>query len=370
MKLTPFQSAYPNLEKITTPDTFFERVKFDYAQQKKTGCFKSYPKPAFLVYQIKRLGRTFTGLLAGVDVEDYLNNHIKKHERTIAVGESKQDNLLNERGASIKPILLTYTPVLAISEFLTNYTRTATPLFSVKLAEDEHVFSAITDPSHVYWLQQTFKEKVPAAYIADGHHRAHTFANAYLNLSTTIENHPFEKMFCAFFPSNELIINAFHRVVTCAESLDKLEFWQQLLKVATLQFIGKAKMPARKHEWSLFTAGKWVYLRWRKQTLMQFQEKYPNKVLLDVHILNEMVLKPLLNIQNVRTDERLRYIDGTKSNSLLEQACPPCGALFCLYPVDWSDLKRVSDTDGIMPPKSTFFEPRMKNGLIVYDFNT
>ncbi|MEN9611557.1 MAG: hypothetical protein RLZZ628_2371 [Bacteroidota bacterium] len=368
MKITPFKSAYPNLEKITTPAFFFERVKYDFTQQKKAGFFKTNLKPAFFVYQITRSLRTFTGLLAGADVEDYLNNHIKKHERTVVGGESKQNNLLAERGAAVKPILLTYTPVLEIAEFLTEYARASEPLFSLKLSEEEHVFWAITDPPKVLLIQKLFQEKVPNAYIADGHHRAHTYAHAYLNLKKNVLNHPSEKMFCAFFPSDELIINAFHRVVTCEKSLDNVEFWNKLLEIATIQFIGKSKMPTRKHDLTMFTAGRWVYLRWRKQTLMQFKKEYPNKVLLDVHILNEKVLKPLLGIKNVRTDKRLTYVDGTQSNVDLEKECPPYGAVFCMYPVDFKDLKRVSDTDGIMPPKSTFFEPRMKNGLIVYDF--
>jgi uncharacterized protein (DUF1015 family) len=368
MKISPFKPAYPNLQKITTPELFVERVKYDYAQQKKTGCFKTNLKPTFFVYQITRSWRTFTGLLAGADVEDYLNNHIKKHEKTVAVGEAKQNNLLNEYNAAVKPILLAYTPVLEISELLTEYAHEHEPLLSVKLSGDEHRFWAITDAQQVALLQKLFQEKVSDAYIADGHHRAHTYANAYLNLNKTVLNHPLEKLFCAFFPSDQLIINAFHRVVTCEESLDRLEFWNKLLEVATVQFIGRSKMPVRKHDVSMFTAGRWVYLRWRKQTLMQFQKEHPNKVLLDVHILNEKVLKPLLGITNVRTDERLTYVDGTKSNADLEKACPPYGAVFCMYPVDFKDFKHVSDTDGIMPPKSTFFEPRMKNGLIVYDF--
>jgi uncharacterized protein (DUF1015 family) len=368
MKITPFKPTYPNLQKITAPELFFERVKYDYTQQKKMSFFKTNLKPAFFVYQITRSSRTFTGLLAGADIEDYLNNYIKKHERTVAIGETKQNNLLNENGAAIKPILLAYAPVSEISEFLTTYARNNEPLISVQMAGDEHRFWAIEEVQQMEGLQKWFQEKVPTAYIADGHHRAHTYAHAYLNLDKNVLNHPLEKLFCAFFPSNELIINAFHRVVTCEESLDKIEFWNKLLEIATIQFIGRAKMPLRKHDISLFTAGRWVYLRWRKQILTQFQQKYPNKVLLDVHILNEKILKPLLGIQNVRTDERLTYVEATKSNADLEKACPPYGAVFCMYPVDFKDLKRVSDTDGTMPPKSTFFEPRMKNGLIIYDF--
>ncbi len=368
MKITPFKPAYPNLQKITTPELFFERVKNDYAQQKKAGFFKTNLKPTFFVYQITRSWRTFTGLLAGADVEDYLNNHIKKHERTVAVGESKQTQLLNDHGAAVKPILLAYTPVLEISELLTEYARNNAPIISVRLSEVEHCFWAITDAQQVALLQKLFQTKVTDAYIADGHHRAHTYANAYLNLNKNVLNHPLEKLFCAFFPSNELIINAFHRVVTCEESLDRMDFWNKLLEVATVQFIGRSKMPVRKHDITMFTAGRWVYLRWRKQILLQFQKDNPNKVLLDVHILNEKILKPLLGIKNVRTDERLTYAEGTLSNSDLEKVCPPYGAIFCMYPVDFKDLKRVSDTDGTMPPKSTFFEPRMKNGLIVYDF--
>jgi uncharacterized protein (DUF1015 family) len=297
-----------------------------------------------------------------------LNNNIKKHERTVAVGESRQNNLLNEHGAAVKPILLAYTPVLEITDILTEYARANEPLIAVKMSGDEHLFWAITDAQKIASLQKLFQEKVSDAYIADGHHRAHAYANAYLNLNKNVLNHPFEKLFCAFFPSDQLTINAFHRVITCEESLDKIEFWNKLLKIATVQFIGRSKMPMRKHDISLFTAGRWVYLRWRKQILLQFQKDYPNKVLLDVHILNEKILKPLFGITNVRTDERLTYVDGTKSNTDLEKACPPYGAVFCMYPVDFKDFKRVSDTDGIMPPKSTFFEPRMKNGLIVYDF--
>jgi uncharacterized protein (DUF1015 family) len=119
----------------------------------------------------------------------------------------------------------------------------------------------------------------------------------------------------------------------------------------------------------MFTSGKWVRLKWRKRTLLRFQEQFPDKVLLDAHILNEKVLKPLLGIGNIRTDTRLQYVSGTQPLAKLEQLCTPKGVAFCLYPVAFEDLKTVADSDGTMPPKSTFFEPRMKNGLIVYDFD-
>ncbi|NJN35643.1 MAG: DUF1015 domain-containing protein [Saprospiraceae bacterium] len=116
---------------------------------------------------------------------------------------------------------------------------------------------------------------------------------------------------------------------------------------------------------TVFLDGKWFQLNWRKTELKDFPDDI---TLLDVHLLNEKVLKPILGIKNIRTDPRIGYADDTETIADLEKACPTEGVVFCLFPVEPDDLQAVADSEGTMPPKSTFFIPRMKNGLLVYEF--
>jgi uncharacterized protein (DUF1015 family) len=369
MKIRPFRAVRPNLEKVPRSNDFFDTVKFRYHDYAAEGLFQPTDADAMYIYQIKTVeGWKFTGLIACTDIAEYLSGNLKKHEKTIVSSEDTQGKLLKMRGAAIKPILLTYPAIAPLDELIADYMDRHRKFFVMELGGEKHRFWQITEGLILKRIRQIFDDRMPHAYIADGHHRSASFAA----LNESEPNDKNDKLLCAFFPDHELKINAFHRLFKGLNGLSTDDFLAQIETVCVITPLSKAAFPSRKFDITMrLSDGRWFKLTWKSAILQNFAE---GLVHLDVHLLNEKVLKPILGVKNIRTDERLKYIDGTKSLASVEKAAISAsdastteGVCFCLFPVSFYDLKAIVDDAGVMPPKSTFFEPRMKNGLLVYE---
>ncbi|MFM2267034.1 MAG: hypothetical protein RL757_475 [Bacteroidota bacterium] len=369
MKIYPFRAVMPNLSRIPTiSDAFFDTVKEDYSNQKKINYFDAPThESAFYLYQLTTSGRSFWGVLAVADMKEYLNGNIKKHENTIVVNEQKQSALLLERGAAIKPVLLAFKsppqyPTDFFQQFCQNQVKNVPPSLSVNLS-DTHHFWKISNPKDIETLEKYF-EAIESAYIADGHHRCASSALLFKNAPTEANS----KLFSAFFPVEELKINEFNRLLTGLNPAERAGLVAAIAEVCDIEPLEKATNPTEKFQFSVYINKKWHSATWKSEILEQFLSKNPNLVLLDVHLLNEKIFKEILNIKNIRRSERLRYVEGTRGLAKLQQLTDESGGVaFAMFPVVFDDLKMVSDTNGTMPPKSTFFEPRMKNGLVIYE---
>ncbi len=365
MKIMPFRAVAPNLDKVPHSNDFFDTVKYRYHDYATEGLFLPTEAEAMYIYQIKsKDGQKRNGLVITTDVEEYFKGTMKQHEKTIVSNESVQLELLNTRGAAIKPVLLTHPPISELNELINNYIETHKKFYVIELDTEKHRFWKITEGGVIEKIQQIFAEKIPHAYIADGHHRSASFA-AQHKMSP---NDKTSKMLTAYFPENTLKIGAFHRVVKDLNGLTSDEFLEKLRTDFKIRVLRADTLPYSKFEITMFLEGKWFQLYWRKEVLKHYAEESPEGfVLLDVDLLNEKVLKPILGIHNIREDSRLKCIDGQQGFEKLTNAVGTEGVGFCLFPVELDDLKAVVDSDGSMPPKSTFFEPRMKNGLLVYE---
>ena len=387
MKIRPFRAMRPNLEKVPRSNDFFNTVKDLYQNYATAGLFEPTDAEAMYIYQIKTIeGWKFTGLIACTDIAEYHDGNLKKHEKTIISNEEKQAKLLETRGAAIKPILLTYPAIEPLDNLLADYIDRHRKYFVIELGGEKHRFWQITEGLILKRIRQIFADRIPYAYIADGHHRAASFAA----LNESAPNGKNDKLLCAYFPDHQLKINAFHRLFNTLNGLSTADFLEKLATVCYINPLSKAALPNRKFVMTMrVDDGRWFRLAWKTEILQNFAE---GLVHLDVHLLNEKILKPILGVKNIRTDERLTYIDGTKSINSIDKTAAAAenraseqlamlsrfdavgdpgslgkGVCFCLFPVSFPDLKAVVDDAGVMPPKSTFFEPRMKNGLLVYE---
>ncbi|MDZ7880883.1 MAG: DUF1015 domain-containing protein [Saprospiraceae bacterium] len=383
----------PNLEKVPRSNGFFDTVKDHYQDYAAAGLFEPTDTDAMYIYQIKTIeGWKFTGLIACTDLAEYSVGNLKKHEKTILSNEERQANLLQKRGAAIKPILLSYPAIAALDELIADYIDRHRKYFVMELGGEKHRFWQITEGLILKRIRQIFADRMPHAYIADGHHRAASFAA----LNESAPNDKNDKLLCAYFPDHQLKINAFHRFMSDLTGMTYDAFLAQLATVCTLIPLSKASLPTRKFDLTMrLQDGRWFRLTWKIEILQDFGE---GLVHLDVHLLNEKILKPILGVKNIRTDGRLTYIEGTKTLQAIEKIASTKlksaqetanlvsrwhedldgvartagvthteGVCFCLFPVSFPDLKAIVDDAGIMPPKSTFIEPRMKNGLLVYE---
>ena len=365
MKIMPFRAVAPNLDKIPHSNDFFDTVKYRYHEYADEGLFQPTEPEAMYIYQIKEAdGQKRTGLVVTTDIEEYFNGNMKPHEKTMVTNENLQSELLHTRSAAIKPVLLTYPPVAELNELIDKYIEKHKKFYVIELGNEKHRFWQITEGLVLKKIRQIFEEKIPSAYIADGHHRSASFAERHKMAPTDKTS----KMLSAYFPENTLKIDAFHRVVLDLNGLTVDEFLEKLRVEFKIRVLRTATLPYAKFEMTMFLEEKWFQLYWRKDILKQFaDETAVDLVQLDVHLLNEKILKPILGIKNIRTDPRLKYIDGQQGFEKVSKTVGTEGVGFCLYPIELDDLKTVVDSHGTLPPKSTFFEPRMKNGLLVYE---
>jgi uncharacterized protein (DUF1015 family) len=361
MKILPFQASYPNLEKVPHTDAFFETVKFQYKEYADEGMFDATEQEALYIYRITdKDGNKKTGLVTCTDINDYFDGNIKKHEKTIVSNEAKQSELLIKRGAAIKPVLLIYPQVREINELINKSLNVVKKFYLINIGEEKHCFWQITDPATISEFQQLFDEDVPTAYIADGHHRSATFAELHKKSPSDKTS----KMLCAYFPENEVAIKEYNRIVSDLNGMNSDDFLMQLTKLFKIKILKRGEKPYAKFQYTMLLEGKWFAMYWRKSELKEFAK---GLVLLDVHLLNEKILKPMFGVKNISSDARVTYVEADKTIDYIEKICPEEGVAFCVSAVEMEDLIEVSDSNGIMPPKSTYFEPRMKNGLLVYE---
>ncbi len=361
MKILPFRAVAPNLDKVPHSNDFFDTVKFRYHEYAAEGLFQPTEQEAMYIYQIKDTeGVKRTGIVVATDIADYMNGAMRPHEQTTVTNQGLQAELLSIRSAAIKPILMTYAPIEELDTLIANYIDSHKKFYVIQLGQEKHRFWQITDAATQQKLQQIFAEKMPHAYIADGHHRAASFAALHQNAPTDKT----QKMLCAYFSEPLLTIHSFNRVVTDLNGLTADQLLDELRKAFKIKVLREASVPYIKFEMTLFLDNQWFQLNWRKDVTKHFSE---NPVKIDVDLLNEVILKPTLGITDLRTDSRLKYVDALQGIKKLEKVAGTEGVAFCMFPVDFEDLQAIVDAQGTLPPKSTFIEPRMKNGLLVYE---
>lgn len=354
--------AYVHSQKITL-DKRFKGVAHKYQDFKTDGVFVEEIKPVFFVYEIQTKTNSFTGIVAGTSIEDYKNNVIKKHEDTLQYRVELFKDYLHQTGFNTEPVLITYPDNLSINQWIAEKKK-STPLYNYSTTNKEkHQLWKIDNEAEIQWLQQQF-DKIPELYIADGHHRS---ASAEL-LHDEYKDDGNEKLnyFMSFLiAESEVKIYEFNRII---RDLNGHEVNAFLVKLEE-HFIIKNKeqelwKPQSKFEFGMYLDGNFYALFYKL-------EKANPSILenLDAQILYDKVLQPLLGIEDLRNDERIEYIPGKQSiltiKELIDEGEFEVG--FMLYPSDISEIKALADNNLIMPPKSTYIEPKFRSGLMVYE---
>ena len=374
MQIQPFQAVYPDMGLVSSADHFFSTIKEKFNEYWMSGYYRSVPQEGLFACTIERAGRVHTGLVACVDTMEYLSGHIKRHEKTLAASEQEQIHHLLNRSAQVKPVLLTYRQVDEIEEALLAYVAN-NPHFLEAVFEtnDEiHRFWKIQDEELVQYLQRLFRQRVGSAYIADGHHRTSSNALMFKRLGGAGHpDNPFRWLPCALFPDGEMEIYDYNRIIQGLNDCSAASFMARLSRLFEIDVLEYAQKPTQKHELTMYLEREWYRLKWRPEVLAEYQH---HPVVLDVSLLNEKVLKDLLEIRDVRTDLRVKYIQGVKTLTVLKEKTLKREErfAFCLYPISMEDFLAVSDVGGELPPKSTWFEPRIRSGLLVrrFEINT
>lgn len=308
-----------------------------------------------------------TGLVGVCHVEDYENDVIKKHEKTRQDKEDDRTRLVDTLSANTGPIFLTYRGIPAIDAVVRDF----------RLENEAvHDFTAQDGVRHQVWrmpagpsadIEQLFAHQVPAAYVADGHHRA---ASAYRVGKSRKASNPdhdgredYNWFLCVLFPGNELNILPYNRAVKDLNGLDPETFLAAVGKVFKVTAT-EEKSPTQPGHASMYLGGSWYDLTWKAE-----EDASPIDQL-DVSILQDRLLGPVLGIDDPRTSKRIDFIGGIRGTAELERLVDSGdhAVAFSLYPVTVDQLMAISDATQIMPPKSTWFEPKLRSGLFVHTF--
>jgi len=367
MNIKPFKGVFPKVDLITSPGSFFANIKYQYIEYRNSGFYTPTDKEGFFIYRVNTKHSSHTGLLCTAPVSHIKKGLILKHEQTLAAKEQQMMHLLLQRKALVKPVLLGYNPVDDLSEYLKYLTKSRKEDIKVEFkgAKETHRIWKVYNEESVKKIQKSFK-KIKRSYIGDGHHRTTTVA--LLNASDDLgkEAEKYSQLLTAFFPFNELIIGDFNRVVDITDIMPTSNFMAHLSEFFKIRPLKKKRKPKTKHEVTFLIDSKWYEMTWKNKYLVK---KKKSDFILDADLINRLVFESTLGISDVRKDMRIKYYGGNESLEKLERQASKfhAGVGICIYPVTAEELTSIADKGETLPPKSTWFLPRLKSGIIAKD---
>lgn len=323
----------------------------------------------YYVYQLIMDGHEQTGLVGCCAIDDYFNNIIKKHELTRPDKEEDRKNHVRYSKLNYEPVFFAYPHVNAIDELVSSI-KEANPVYDITTEDGiQHTLWVVNDAPKIALIKDLFKKQVPSIYVADGHHRTAAGALVGKELRDAAngnanDGNRYNYFMAVLFPDNQLKIIDYNRVVKDLNGMDEADFISKIKENFEVEEKTTQYKPAALHHIGMYLNHKWYKLVAKEGT-------YNNDPVgvLDVTILSKQVLAPLLNIIDLRTDKRIDFVGGIRGLGELEKRVNSgeMKVAFAMYPVSMQQLMNISDNDMIMPPKVTWFEPKLRSGLFVHE---
>ncbi|MDR1984184.1 MAG: DUF1015 family protein [Prevotellaceae bacterium] len=376
------EAGEKSLLHITKPEIDFDPIIDEHLQQaydKAVENFKKWREQGWLVQDDKEKyyiysqtmnGRTQYGLVACAHIDDYLTGKIKKHELTRKDKEDDRMIHVQIQNANIEPVFFAYPDVDEMNEIVEEIVVNQLPVYSFVANEDGfgHDFWVIDDDEINERITEIFSS-VPALYVADGHHRTAAAARVGEEKRNKNKYHTGEEEYNYFmaviFPASNLMIIDYNRLVKDLNGLSKEEFIAKLEKSFIIETKGnEIYKPDKLHNFSMYIGKEWYSLTAKQGT---YNDNDPIGVL-DVTILSNLVFDEVLNLGNLRTSKRIDFVGGIRGLEELKNRVDSGEmiAAFALYPVSMKQLIDIADTGNIMPPKTTWFEPKLRSGLAIH----
>ena len=351
------------------PEEMYQKSKEMYEKMKSEEILVKEGVQAFYIYKQSWKGNTQVGVVAGVSAWEYFDNKILKHESTRKDKEEDRLRHIETVNANTGLVFLTYKEDEELTEFIESLTEKYIPIYDFKADDVENVFYIVSDEEDINELKERFS-KIDKLYIADGHHRAAAGSRLAKKRREANPNHTGEEEYnffmAAIFPSNQLKILDYNRVVKDLNGLSTEEFLNKLKEIFNITEAQDSYAPKGKHYFGMYLEGKWYELKAKDET---YDDMDPIKGL-DVDLLQTKVLSPILGIENPRTDKRIDFVGGIRGLKELEKRVEEGWKVaFALYPTSIDDLMKVADKGLNMPPKSTWFEPKLRSGIIVHELD-
>lgn len=355
-------------ESVDTYDNLvYEKAKELLEERIADGTFITDEKPCYFVYELIMQGRSQTGIVACSSIDDYMNNVIKKHENTREEKEIDRIKHVDTCNAQTGPIFLAYRSNEIINQVVEE-TKKEEPLYRF-VASDlvSHNVWVIHNEEKISKVYDAFS-KINSIYIADGHHRAASAVKVGLKRREEDPNYQGEEEYNYFlsvlFPNDQLMIMPYNRVVRDLNGLSREEFLDQVSESFEITRIGKEQIsPKTKASFSMYLDNEWYQLV-AKEELKKITDPVKS---LDVSLLQDYLLDPILGIKDPRIDNRIDFIGGIRGLDELEKrVSEDMKVAFSMYPTSIQELFAVSDANLLMPPKSTWFEPKLRSGLFIH----
>lgn len=307
------------------------------------------PTNHFYIYQINSPQHTQTGLVTLVSTEAYKTNHVRQHEHTRPKKETDRVRLLQTIEAHISPVMLTFRDNVACRQLLSEFTQSE-PAYDINNHDGyQHRFWHVEKSNHIEKIQQTF-DTLSTLYIADGHHRV---------AAATVAGEDY--FLAALFPDNELQILPYHRLVNGLNGLSIDAFLLKLSENFDVRKVSAACQPTEQHHFGMYLNNQWYEVIYRSTS-----DKDTSSM--DIDILHQHIIEPILAISDPRSDPRIDFLGGQQSLERIQKTIDNATmtVAFTLIPTTIQQLETMSDKNQVMPPKSTWFEPKLADGLIAY----
>ena len=347
----------------------YDKAVENFKKWQDNGWLVADDKEMYYIYAQTMNGRTQYGLVAAANVDDYMTGKIKKHELTRK--EKEDDRMIHVRiqNANIEPVFFAYPDVPEMNKIVADFVANNAPEYDF-VAPDGfgHTFWAIRDDAINARITEIFKN-IPAMYVADGHHRTAAAARVGAEKREQNPNHTgneeYNYFLAVIFPSSQLHVIDYNRVVRDLNGLTKDEFLAKLSESFDVTEMGAdIYKPNKLHNFGMYLGGKWYSLTAKPGT---YNDSDPIGVL-DVTVLSNLVFDKILNLGDLRTSDRIDFVGGIRGLGELQKRVDSgeMAAAFALYPVTMQQIIDIADTGNIMPPKTTWFEPKLRSGLVIH----
>ena len=353
---------YSNQQKVDL-EKRFKLVAQKYKEFKNDDVFLQENNPVFYIYEIQAKNQSFTGIIAGTSIEDYQQNIIKKHEDTLQYRVEVFKDYLHQTGFNTEPVLLTYKDDLELNSWI-NFKKNQPRIYEFSTKKKEkHLLWKIEHQPEIEYIQNKFEE-IGELYIADGHHRTAS-AEMLFKQDKAAGNENIKYFMSFLIAESNVKIYEFNRIIRDLNNHSKTEFLELLSN--TFWIKNKEQelwKPTKKFEFGMYLDNEFYSLQLKD--LNSFKSDLES---LDAQILYKKVLEPILGINDLRNDERIDYIPGNQSITTIKEVVVE-GEFeigFMLFPSEISEIKALADNNLIMPPKSTYIEPKFRSGLVVYE---
>jgi len=358
----------PIIDEHTQPA--YDKAVENFKKWREKGWLVKDNEERYYIYAQTMEGRTQYGLVAACHFEDYMEGKIKKHELTRP--DKEEDRMIHVRiqNANVEPVFFAYPAQKEMDQIVDNIVKNNKPVYDF-VAEDGfgHHFWVIEDSSVNKRITEIFAA-IPALYVADGHHRTAAAARVGQEKKAANPNHTgneeYNYFLAVIFPDNQLRIIDYNRVVKDLNGLTPAQLIEKLSVNFDVKEMGKEIFtPSKLHNFSMYLEGKWYSLTSKVGT---YNDNDPIGVL-DVTILSNMVLEPIFDIKDLRTSKRIDFVGGIRGLGELSKRVDSgeMKVAFALYPVSMKQLIDIADTGNIMPPKTTWFEPKLRSGLVIHE---